>query len=239
MDNQPTTTPTADPDPAAATAKPSLLRRFWTNYVRPIVPVVLVICSIRSSLADYYHVPTGSMKPTILEGDRVFVNKLAYDLKFPFTGWSLVRLGEPQRGDIVVFDHPGESYPLVKRIVGVPGDTIEVRSDRVFLNGAALEYDVQQADAPDRSARLLTEALPGHPHTIMIFPGSTTRSLGPVTLGPDEFVVLGDNRDQSKDSRYIGLVTRPELRGRALGNVFSLNPSNWAPRFDRFITGLK
>ena len=83
--------------------------------------LALVMFSMRSSLADWYHVPTGSMKPTILEGDRVFVDKLAYDLKVPFTTWHLAEWSQPQRGDIVVFFSPKDGTRLVKRVIGLPG----------------------------------------------------------------------------------------------------------------------
>src|SRR5512135_1934600 len=102
---------------------PARLRHWWRKEIRPLLLLVLVVCSIRSSLADWNDVPTGSMNPTILEGDRIFVNKLAYDLKVPFTTWRLARWGGPARGDIVVFAAPEDGKRLVKRVIGLPGDT--------------------------------------------------------------------------------------------------------------------
>src|SRR5512137_2414693 len=99
----------------------SRARQYWRREIRPLVVIGLVICSIRSSLADWNDVPTGSMKPTIVEGDRVFVNKLAYDLKVPFTTWHLAEWASPQRGDIAVFYSPHDGKRLVKRVAGLPG----------------------------------------------------------------------------------------------------------------------
>src|SRR5512140_851408 len=119
---------------------PARLRHWWRKEIRPLLVIALVVCSIRSSLADWNDVPTGSMKPTIVEGDRVFVSKLAYDLKAPFTTWHIVQWGNPQRGDIVVFFSPRDGMRLVKRVVGVPGDMVELRNNVLVLNGKLVEY---------------------------------------------------------------------------------------------------
>src|SRR5512142_601015 len=104
----------------------SRARAWWKQEIRPLLIVALVVCSVRSSLADWNDVPSGSMKPTILEGDRIFVNKLAYDLKVPFTRWRLANWSDPQRGDIVVFFSPYDGQRLVKRVIGLPGDLLEL-----------------------------------------------------------------------------------------------------------------
>lgn len=95
-------------------------RWFWKEWVKPFLVIALIVGSVRSAVADWNHVPTGSMKPTILEGDRVIVNKLAYDLKVPFTTWHLAEWGNPARGDIVVFFAPNDGTRMVKRVVGLP-----------------------------------------------------------------------------------------------------------------------
>ena len=95
------------------------LRQYWRQEIRPLLILVVVLCSIRSSLADWNDVPSGSMNPTIIEGDRIYVNKLAYDLKVPFTTWHLATWSNPQRGDIVVFYSPHDGIRLVKRVVGL------------------------------------------------------------------------------------------------------------------------
>ena len=107
---------------------------FWREWVRPMLVMGFVLGSFRSAVADWNDVPTGSMKPTILEGDRVFVNKLAYDLKVPFTSWRLARWSEPQRGQIVVFFSPHDERRLVKRVIGLPGDRIEMRNRLLYVN---------------------------------------------------------------------------------------------------------
>src|SRR5438874_4693112 len=114
--------------------------RLWRKEIRPMLILAAILFSIRSSLADWNDVPTGSMKPTILEGDRVFVNKLAYDLKVPFTTRHLAEWSNPRRGDIVVFFSPHDGKRLVKRVIGLPGDTIELRNNVLVLNGQAVEY---------------------------------------------------------------------------------------------------
>src|SRR5471032_1979047 len=118
----------------------SRFQRWWRKDIRPLLILGLIVFSIRSSLADWNDVPTGSMKPTILEGDRVFVNKLAYDLKVPFTTWHLAEWANPQRGDIVVFYSPKDGTRLVKRAVGLPGDVIELRNEQLIINGAPVDY---------------------------------------------------------------------------------------------------
>src|ERR1035437_6891855 len=117
-----------------------LASRWWRQEIRPLLILALVMFSIRSSLADWNDVPTCSMKPTILEGDRVFVNKLAYDLKVPFTTWHITEWSNPQRGNIVVFFSPKDGKRLVKRVIGLPGDTVELRNERLVINGQTVEY---------------------------------------------------------------------------------------------------
>src|ERR1039457_1305216 len=123
----------------AATLR-SRARYWWRKEIRWWLVIGLIIFSVRSSLADWSDVPTGSMKPTILEGDRVYVNKLAYDLKVPFMTRHIAEWSNPRRGDIVVFFSPRDGTRLVKRVVGLPGDTIELRNDGLVLNGQAVEY---------------------------------------------------------------------------------------------------
>src|SRR5205823_6063161 len=115
------------------------LLKAWREYRAFVLFIVLMII-FRSALADWNSVPTGSMKPTIVEGDRILVNKLAYDLRVPFTHISLYRFAEPKRGDIVVFDSKAADLRLVKRVIGVPGDVVEMRSNRLTINGIDAKY---------------------------------------------------------------------------------------------------
>src|SRR5512143_1661768 len=152
-------------------------QHWWRKEIQPLLVLALVICSIRSSLADWNDVPTGSMKPTILEGDRVYVNKLAYDLKVPFTTWHLAQWANPQRGDIAVFYSPHDGKRLVKRVIGLPGDTIELRQDRLFLNGEPVAYEplpeasLKTVAPQDRAIQIYaTEQLPGRQHAVAAIP---------------------------------------------------------------------
>src|SRR6478752_3301291 len=146
---------------------------FWVKEVRPLLVLALVLFAIRSSLADWNDVPTGSMKPTILEGDRVFVNKLAYDLKVPFTTWHLAEWSNPKRGDIVVFYSPYDGQRLIKRVIGLPGDTVEMRNEVLVLNGQQVEYRpisdelLRDVNSEDRTTHsFATEQLPGQTHSV-------------------------------------------------------------------------
>src|SRR5688500_5649188 len=118
----------------------------FLKQARSFVFVVLLVLSFRSSIADWNDVPTGSMKPSILEGDRIYVNKLAYDLKVPFTTWHVAEWDSPERGEVVVFFSPQDGIRLVKRVIGVPGDVVEMRNNRLYVNGLPASY--QPAD-PD------------------------------------------------------------------------------------------
>jgi signal peptidase I len=210
--------------------------------------LALVMFSIRSSLADWNDVPTGSMKPTILEGDRVFVNKVAYDLKVPFTTWHIAEWSNPQRGDIVVFYSPKDGKRLVKRVIGLPGDTVELRSERLVINGQPVEYESpdpgvpEQLPAAERARGIFaTEKLPACPHAVMAINGvPAMRTFGPVQVPEGCYFMMGDNRDDSFDSRYFGTVARDQIVGRATGVVLSLNKSNyWLPRWSRTCSSLE
>jgi signal peptidase I len=188
------------------------------------------------------------MKPTILEGDFIFVNKLAYDLKFPFTTWHLAEWTNPTRGDVVVCFEPDDGTRLVKRVVAVPGDTLELRTNVLFINGQRAGYQppnnrgLAYLPATDRRQALFaTETVENRSHAVMAYPAITSPvgSFGPVSLGPDEYFVMGDNRDNSKDSRYFGIVRRDRIVGEALSVVASFEkPGKRMPRFRRFFSSL-
>ena len=207
-----------------------------------------VILPIKSAIADLNFVPTGSMKPTILEGDFIFVNKLAYDLKVPFTTWHLAEWANPVRGDVVVCFEPDDGTRLVKRVVAVPGDTLELRNNALFINGERADYQPPNQEvlaylpAADRTQALVaTETVDHRSHAVMAYPAwsSPVRSFGPVPLAPNEYFMMGDNRDNSKDSRYFGIVRRELIVGEALSVVASFEkPGKRMPRFRRFFSSL-
>jgi signal peptidase I len=220
---------------------------WWRKEILPFLVLALVLFSIRSSLADWNDVPTGSMKPTILEGDRVFINKLAYDLKVPFTTRHIAEWGNPSRGDIVVFYSPHDGKRLVKRVIGLPGDTIELRNNALVLNGQPVEYQpIAQELLRDVSSEDLahsvfaSELLPGQSHVIAAIPAiPALRNFGPVRVTDGHYFMMGDNRDDSFDSRYYGPVERKQVVGRATAVVLSFDRKHhWLPRWDRFFTSL-
>jgi signal peptidase I len=187
------------------------------------------------------------MKPTILEGDRIFVNKLAYDLKVPFTTWHLAQWANPQRGDIVVFYSPYDGTRLVKRVVGLPGDVIEVQNEHLVINGSAVVYAPLPAEISDQlqeterqQSLFATEQLPAHAHAVMAIPSvPAKRSFGPVRVPEGHYFMMGDNRDNSFDSRFYGVVERKRIVGKATDVVMSLNKNNyWLPRSHRFFKPL-
>jgi signal peptidase I len=213
------------------------------NEIRIFALMILIVSSLRSALADWNDVPTGSMKPTIQEGDRVVVNKLAYDLKVPFTTIKIFGWDDPKRGDIVVLFSPVDGVRLVKRVVALPGDQVEMRENQLYINGqVAKQSPVATTELADYGrAYVLAENLQGHTHKMMVTPEiPAVRSFGPVVVPKGNYFVLGDNRDNSNDSRFIGFIERRRIVGEAVAVAFSLDRTRWyKPRFDRFFEGLE
>jgi signal peptidase I len=204
----------------------------------------------RAAVADWNPIPSASMRPTLLEGDVVLVNRLAYDLKLPLTDVVLLPLAEPQRGDVVTLSSPAGGTRLIKRIVGLPGDRIAMRDDVLILNGQPLGY----AGAQTRGETLApgwvvdavraTEDLGGRAHAVQFLPGlRARRDFAEVSVPAGEYFLLGDNRDNSEDSRAIGTVPREKLIGRAHHVLVSadwLGEDGWrlAPRWGRWLTAI-
>ena len=209
---------------------------------RGFLAFLLVFGLIRTAVADYNPIPSGSMHPNILEGDVVLVNRLAYQLKLPLTDIVLARLGEPQRGDIVTFSSPKDGTRLIKRIIGLPGDVIEMHDKRLTINGQAADYDTlglttePTGNHQNAIAMRLRETIGAQPHQVQWLNAlASAANFGPIDIPADHYLMLGDNRDNSADSRYIGLVQRDLLIGRASRILVSADiTSNWLPRFERF-----
>ncbi len=222
-------------------------KKLWRE-IGPLLLIILILTAVRSAIADWNDVPSGSMNPTIVEGDRVFVNKLAYDLKVPFTTWHIAQWSNPKRGDIVVFYSPADGIRLVKRVIGLPGDRIEMVDDRLFINGVRATYEPLPGsvgrDLP--AARFgprffVEESISTIPvHAVTILPGvRAKRSFGPVVVQEGHYFMMGDNRDDSNDSRFWGTVDRSRIVGRASMVVMSLDYQHYlAPRWHRFFTDL-
>jgi signal peptidase I len=236
--------------------------------------LVLVFTSFRSTFADWNDVPTGSMKPTIFEGDRIFVNKLAYGLKFPYTTWHLLRWSGPQRGEVVIFYSPDpDGLRLVKRVVGVPGDRIQVRDGKLIINGEPVNYEdytplsnnelpvdqrnktklVDAEQHPEwrfETEHLLDQSHVDHKHIVAYnnYRGQardfdiTLKHKGEDGATEDQYFMMGDNRDNSKDGRFFKqhYVNRDQILGRANRVIFSLDYNDhYLPRKDRFFHSLK
>lgn len=210
---------------------------------------ISLLIIFRGAIADWHPVPTGSMKPTILEGDVVWENKLAYDLQIPFTSISLARLGEPERGDIIVFTSKAADKRMIKRLIGLPGETIEIKKNQLFINGNPADYSQLRdpileplRDIDKEEGVYALESLGNLTHVMQVKPHyyNSLQSYGPISIPKDQYFVMGDNRDNSADSRYYGLIPRSEIRGHATRILLSLNTKeSFKPRVERFFEMLK
>ena len=216
------------------------------NYIRVLCRenyqfFALLFCIVffKSAIADLSSISGASMLPTLLDGDKVWVNKLAYDVKIPFTEISLTKLSDPKHGDIVIVDSKIANKRLIKRIVGIPGDTIYMQNNALVINGEAIDYNVLSRE---NGSTIVEEHLPEKIHQARLSQRTLnrgSRSYGPNVVPKDEYVVLGDNRDNSADSRIYSFVPRGEIIGRSSSVVFSLDRHNYyLPRGKRFLTGL-
>jgi signal peptidase I len=251
-----TTTPEAGSQPATTAERPGF---FSFSNLRSLVTLAVVIFALRHSVASPYHVPTASMEPTIKVGDRLLAFKLAYNLKFPFTDWVVASWGTPQRGDIIVFRYPVDpEIDYVKRIVAVAGDEVRIVDDVLYVNGEAqprTEAEGERAVLEDiedqKDIKLLyRETLFGVNHLVMQNIPSARRFTRanwppgdkPYVVPPDSVFCMGDNRDNSTDSRVWGHVPLDYVRGKALFVIWSVHTprdSNWPEfRWGRFGGGL-
>lgn len=216
--------------------------KIWLKDNRSFIAFLLCFGFLRLAIADYNPVPSGSMRPTILEGDVVLVDRLAYDFKLPLTDIALLRLGEPNRGDVVTFTSPKDGVRLIKRLIALPGDVVELRAEVLYINGVAAHYS-QITDTVEKlddyrstTAIRAVENTNGSQRFVQFLPEiGAIRNFAKVTVPPDAYFFLGDNRDNSRDSRYIGSVPRQLLIGRAHHVLVSADIlENWLPRFERF-----
>jgi signal peptidase I len=184
------------------------------RWITELIVIVMVVLLIRAFVAQAYNIPSGSMKPTLLVGDFILVNKLVY------------RFSEPKRGDIVVFKYPIDpNIDFIKRIVALPGEQVEVRNNQVFINGKPLPLiEVGRGEENGLRKVIYEEVLPeGIKHKVQFyedFPFSK-RDFGPVVVPPNHYFVMGDNRDNSEDSRYWGFLPRENIVGKAFVIYFS------------------
>lgn len=167
--------------------------------------IALVLLAARSTLADHYTVPSGSMEYTLLPGDRIFVAKYTYGFRVPFTDWKFIEGREVERGEVVIFDSPVEDIRLVKRIVAVGGDTVSIRGGQVSINGAPMSSytDMREEYYGERRVRLNLSYSGGEDY-------------GPEIIPPGSLLAIGDARGNSKDGRAFGFVSEDAVYGRAV-----------------------
>jgi len=209
---------------------------------KPSLLFVALMLVFRSAVADWNDVPTGSMKPTIVEGDRILINKMAYDLKLPFSQYSLMTFADPLRNDIVIFESKIAEKRLVKRVIGIPGDTVSLHKNQLVINQDTANYKLI---AKQNDFTVSEEYIAGSHHLIrtQVKPGHSKNypleSFQTITVPEGYYLVMGDNRDNSADSRVIGLVPRHEIIGRSSMVAFSLNYDNYLiPRSERFLKSI-
>lgn len=197
---------------AAGGKKKSTLR----EYLEAIGIAILLALFIRTFVVQAFKIPSGSMKPTLLVGDHILVNKFIYGIKIPFTDKTLIPVNMPKRGDVIVFKYPRDtSKDYIKRVVGLPGDRIEVIDRKLLINGEPVN---------DPHAYYLLSG---------IMPDSFLRHFGPVVVPADCLFVMGDNRDESSDSRVWGFVPLSYVRGKAFLIYWSWDQGHFGVRWSR------
>jgi len=190
------------------------------EYARSFFPIILVVLVVRSFIFEPFRIPSDSMMPTLLDGDFIFVSKYSYGLKLPVLNTKVVPIGNPARGDVVVFRLPSDpSINYIKRLVGLPGDRISVRNDQLFINGERIpvEFNGTYEKEDYYGAQLGLERLGEATHTVMYIPGREAADFdGVVPAG--HYYFMGDNRDNSRDSRFpeVGFVPEGNLVGKAV-----------------------
>lgn len=197
------------------------------EYAKSFFPIILIVLVLRSFLVEPFKIPSGSMMPTLLIGDLILVNKFAYGIRLPVINKKVIDIGEPRRGDVVVFRYPrNPSVDYIKRLIGVPGDRITYRGKRLYINGEPLQYSSINTYIGSGSGvnmtgnKLLEENLDGVNHQILIEPSPyehryTCMKNNEIIVPPGEYFMMGDNRDHSNDSRFWCTVPEANLVGRA------------------------
>lgn len=199
------------------------------DYARSFFPIFLIVLLIRSFLVEPFRIPSGSMMPSLLVGDFILVNKFSYGLRLPVTDTKILEVGEPERGDVVVFRFPlDKSTDYIKRVIGLPGDRVAYKGKMLYINGQAMTYEktgIYQGEgsgARETGAIMATENLTGVEHPILVNPRApdfgfncTVLAAGEITVPEGHYFMMGDNRDNSNDGRCWGFVPEDHLVGRA------------------------
>ena len=213
------------------------------DYARSFFPILLIVLVIRSFLFEPFRIPSESMVPTLLTGDFIFVNKFAYGLRLPVINTKIVGIGEPKRGDVVVFRLPSDPHVnYVKRVVGLPGDVVDYHpaNKRITINGEPVPIEIAGDYEDWRDTKLGWEQLGLHRHRVLLMRGLSEG--GRYEVPPGHYFMMGDNRDDSQDSRYpqVGFVPEGNLVGRATGIWMNWRrPSEGGPQWNRIGKGIE
>jgi signal peptidase I len=211
------------------------------EYAESIGVALAVALLLRAFVVEAFQIPSGSMIPTLEIGDHIFVSKFAYGIGIPFTNKKIVEFSDPQRGDIIVFRYPPDpSTDFIKRVVGLPGDSVELRHNQVFINGKPMprervagtcRYNEGRSPEEARDCELWIEILDSKAHKVFQDPNQPPQDWGPRLVPPRSVFVMGDNRDNSRDSRVWGFVPYDNMKGRALIVWWSRDPAygGWSP----------
>jgi signal peptidase I len=198
--------------PAPAVTRKSIIR----EYAESIIIAVLLALVIRTYLVQAFKIPSGSMEDTLAIGDHLLVNKFIYGTKLPFSDKRLLKLRDPRRGDVIVFEYPEDpSKDFIKRVIGTPGDVIEGKDKKVYVNGTPYENPHEVHKEKDIIPKEM----------------NPRDSFGPVKVPPNSYFMMGDNRDRSYDSRFWGFVSRDKIKGLAFIKYWSWDKDGFRPRF--------
>jgi signal peptidase I len=201
------------------------------EYAEALFSALLIAFFIRSFAVEAFKIPSGSMIPTLLVGDHIFVNKFIYGLRLPFTKIKLLNLETPKRGEAIVFIYPlDESKDFIKRVVGLPGDKIRLDGNEIYINGAKLE---RKELGVENGFEEETENLGGRNHLVQYL-DRTAFGKREITVPPDHLFMMGDNRDNSSDSREWGFVPIENVKGKAMFIWLSIDYDNTTIRWNRF-----
>jgi signal peptidase I len=201
------------------------------DYARSFFPVILLVLVLRSFLYEPFRIPSDSMMPTLVQGDFIFVNKWQYGLRLPVANWKVVPIGDPQRGDVIVFRKPTDpSVVFIKRLVGLPGDIVRVTRAQVLVNGEPMPVEPGDFYRGPKEEQypftvVASEQLGKHDHRLMFDP-SRPGTEGEWRVPEGHYFMMGDNRNNSRDSRFpeVGFVPAGNIIGKAVAIWLSFNP---------------
>ncbi len=207
------------------------------EYSRSFFPVLLFVLVIRSFIFEPFRIPSGSMMPTLLQGDYIFVKKYSYGLRLPVIEKKIIETGEPNRGDVVVFRLPSEpNVNYIKRVIGLPGDEVVYERHRLTVNGELVAVSPDTADGPSSDKHI--EQLGERQHAILVTNPRNSMRDGRYTVPSGHYFMMGDNRDNSRDSRFIGAIPETHLVGEAVRIWMHMDGLEW-PEWARIGTKIE